>query len=44
MKLLDMTKINNSIYIFETKLYIKEKGTGHDDMTSQQRRKKVEKE
>lgn len=34
MKLLDMTKINNSIYIFETKLYIKEKVTGHDDMTS----------
>ncbi len=34
VKLLDMTKINNSIYIFETKLYIKEKGTGHDDMTS----------
>ena len=43
VKLLNMTKINNGIYILKTRLYIIGKGTGHDDMTSQQRRKKNEK-
>ena len=33
-KLLNMTKINNGIYILKTRLYIIGKGTGHDDMTS----------
>ena len=34
VKLLNMTKINNGIYISKARLYIIEKGTGHDDMTS----------
>jgi len=34
VKLLNMTKINNDIYILKTRLYIIGKGTGHDDMTS----------
>ena len=33
-KLINTTKINNSIYISYARLYIIEKGTGHDDMTS----------
>ena len=34
VKLLNMTKINNGIYILKTRMYIIGKGTGHDDMTS----------
>lgn len=43
VKLLNMTKINNGIYILKTRLYIIGKGTGHDDMTHNKGGRKMKK-